>query len=220
MIKIIHGENQVASRKKLIELSDEAKKQGRMIVTLEADKIDRAKLESALLSNSLFGEEKLLIIECLHSLPKSKKKDELIDLISYASIDIILWEKKLLTKTNFKKFPNNSQNYEFKITVKLWSFLDQLNLKSFQECIVGGEEVEFVFLMIARQIRLLIQVKENQTSGIAPFTLSKLKQQVKKFDLTKLLQIHQQLYQIDQKQKQSANLLSLPAELDLLLFNM
>jgi len=228
MLKIIHGENQVASRKKLVELIEQAKKQNKEIVNLNAEKIDRAKLESALLSESLFGHEKLLVIEGLYSLPKSKKKDEFISLISSASIEIILWDKKLLTKTDLKKLPAELENYEFKITPKMWSFLDNLStnpkaknamIKLFKES-VEGDSAEFVFLMIARQIRILIQIKENNPPKMAPFMLNKLNKQAKEFSLNKLLDLHQKLYLIDQKQKQSTGLLSLESELDLFLFNM
>jgi hypothetical protein len=50
--------------------------------------------------------------------------------------------------------------------------------------------------------------------------MSKLNSQARTFSLEKLLELHQQLYQIDQKQKQSTGLLSLASELDLFLFNM
>ena len=228
MLKIIHGENQVASRKKLVELIEQAKKQNKEIVNINAEKIDRAKLESALLSESLFGNEKLLVIEGLYSLPKSKKKDEFISLISSASIEIILWDKKLLTKTDLKKLPTELENYEFKITPKMWSFLDNFStnpkaknamIKLFKES-VEGDGAEFVFLMIARQIRILIQIKENNPPKMAPFMLNKLNKQAKEFSLNKLLDLHQKLYLIDQKQKQSTGLLSLESELDLFLFNM
>ncbi len=228
MLTVIHGENQVASRHKLSDLVAAAKKQNQEIVSLEAEKLDRAKLESTLLSNSLFGNSKTLILEGLHSLPKSKKKDEFIDLISSASIDIILWEKKLITKTDFKKLPADSAVYEFKITAKLWSLLDHLTsnpkskntvLKLFKES-VESDGAEFVFLMIVRQIRMLIQVKENQPLKMAPFMLAKLSKQAREFTLEKLLELHYKLFEIDQKQKQSTGLLSLEAELDLLLFNM
>jgi len=228
MLKVIHGENQVASRKKLVEFIEQAKQQHKEVLSLSAEKLDRAKLESALLSESLFGHEKLLVIEGLYSLPKSKKKDEFIELISSASIETILWDKKLLTKTDFKKLPTNLENFEFKITPKMWSFLDTLStnpkaktsmMKLFKES-VEGDGAEFVFLMIARQIRILIQVKENKPPKVAPFMLSKLSRQAKEFSLKKLLDLHQQLYLIDQKQKQSTGLLNLEGELDLFLFNM
>lgn len=228
MLKVIHGENQVASRKKLVEFIEQAKQQNKAVINLSAEKLDRAKLESALLSESLFSNEKLLVIEGIYSLPKSKKKDEFIELISSASIEIILWDQKPLNKTNLKKLPTNLENYEFKITPKMWAFLDTLStnpktktsmMKLFQESI-EGDGVEFVFLMIARQIRMLIQIKENNPPKVAPFMLDKLKKQAKDFSLKKLLDLHQQLFLIDQKQKQSTGLLSLEGELDLLLFNM
>jgi DNA polymerase III delta subunit len=228
MLQLIHGDNQVASRKKLTELLTEFKKQNKEVFQLSAEKLDRAQLESNLLSESLFGQEKILVLDGLHSLPKSKKKDEFINLISSASIDIILWEKKLLTKTDLKKLQSDLETYEFKITPKLWTFLDKLSpnpksknalLKLFHESI-AMDGAEFIFLMMARQIRLLIQVKEGEANKLAPFMLSKLKKQAGEFSLAKLLTIHQQLYQIDTKLKQSTSLLSLEAELDLLLLNM
>jgi DNA polymerase III delta subunit len=228
MLTITHGENQVASRTKLVELTNEAKSQNKEIVTLVADKLDRAKLETALLSDSLFGQEKVLVLENLHSLPKSKKKDEFINLVSTASINLILWEKKLLTKTDLKKLPADLRNFEFKVTAKLWNFLDQLSpnpkaknslLKLCHES-VAGESAEFVFLMLARQLRLLIQIKEGAPLRLAPFMQSKLQRQAQAFSSDKLLELHHKLYQIDQKLKQSTSLLSLEAELDLFLLSM
>jgi len=228
MLKVIHGENQVASRKKLVDFIEQAKQEKKEVLNLSAEKLDRAKLESALLSESLFGHEKLLIIEGLHSLPKSNKKDEFIELISSASIETILWEKKLLSKTDLKKLPTNLENYEFKITPKMWNFLDTLStnpkkkaamLKLFKES-VESDSGEFVFLMIVRQIRILIQIKENYPPKVAPFMLTKLNKQAKEFSLEKLLKLHQELYFIDQKQKLSTGFLNLEGELDLLLFNM
>lgn len=228
MLTVIHGENQVASRSKLSQLLTEAKKHQNEIVNLEAEKLDRANLETVLLSDSLFGNSKILVLENLHSLPKSKKKDEFINLISSTSIDIILWEKKSLTKTDFKKLPTEIEVYEFKVTAKLWSLLDQLSsnpksktslLKLFHES-VANDGAEFIFLMLVRQIRMLIQVKEKQAPAMAPFMLAKLNKQAANFSLTKLLTLHQELYQIEKKQKQFSGLLSLEGELDLFLFNM
>lgn len=228
MLTLIHGENQVALRQKLTELVAVAKSKNTEIFELVADKLDRAKLETALLSNSLFGNERLLVLENLHSLPKSKKKDEFINLISSASIDIILIEKKLLSKTDLKKLPADLKSFEFKVTAKLWSLLDQLSpnqkqkadiLKLCKES-VAKEGAEFTFLMIARQIRLLLQVKEGQTQKIAPFVLGKMKKQAATFSMEQLLELHHKLYQIDQKQKQSLGFLSLEKELDLCLLSM
>jgi len=228
MITVIHGDNQVASREKLTQLLQEALQKNLEIINLEAEKLDRLQLETALLSNQLFGQDKLLVIDALHSLLKSAKKEELIKLVINASSDIILWEKKSLGKLELKKLPTNATSFEYKSSKQLWTFLDSLQSGSanknkllqllHQSC--DSESSEFVFLMLARQVRLLIQVREGGLVKLAPFMISKLQRQAKRFTLEKLLQLHQQLFMIDFKQKQSKNFLPLAAELDLWLINM
>lgn len=229
MLYLIHGDNQVASRQQLTKLLEQAKQIGQLVSSLAADKLERSTLEAALLSNSLFGESKTIVIEGIFSLPKSKKKDEFIDLITAADIDIIVWEKKSLGKLDQKKLPSNCQIFEYKVTQKLWTLLDKLQpgathqkqLLALLHESIAHESAEFVFLMLARQVRLLIQVKEHAPElKLAPFMLSKLQKQAQNFTLAQLLNLHQQLYLIDQHQKQSTSLLNLEAQLDLLVISM
>lgn len=107
MLTIIHGDNHVASRQQLTELTTQAQARGMELLSLEAEQLDRASLEAQLGSSSLFGQDKMVVIEAVHSLPKSAKKDQLIKLISDAAIDIILWEKKSLGKLELKKAANS-----------------------------------------------------------------------------------------------------------------
>ena len=227
MITIIHGENHSVSRKKLTDLISQAKTKKSEIQTLDAKNLDLAKLETALTANYLFTEEKLLIIEDLHSLPRSKKKDNFIKLIAKAEINIILWEKKQLTKTNLKKFPD-AQVFEFKISQKLWSFLDQISpdkktkkkqLTLLQE-VKKNEDPIFIMIMLARQIRMLIKAKDGGTLKGAPFMISKIKKQAQKFTMKQLLAVHKQLQELDEKIKKSELLLELGDDLDLLIINM
>lgn len=229
MLTLIHGDNQVASRQQLSDLIAAAKQAGQLIQTLEANQLDRATLEAALLGDSLFGESKTLVIEGLFSLPKSNKKDELISLISVAEIDIILWDKKSVGKLEQKKLPPQTQVQEHKISQKLWTFLDQLQpgpvhhqkLLPLLHQSIASESAEFVLLMLARQIRLLLQVKDNDPAlKLAPFMLAKLRQQAQRFSLTQLLNLHHQLYQLDQQLKRSTSLLKLEAQLDLWLLSL
>lgn len=227
MITIIHGENHSVSRKKLTDLISQAKTKKSEIQTLDAKNLDLAKLETALTANYLFTEEKLLIIENLHSLPRSKKKDNFIKLISKAEINLILWEKKQLTKTNLKKFPD-AQVFEFKVSQKLWSFLDQISpdkktkkkqLTLLQE-VKKNEDPIFIVVMLARQIRMLIKAKDGGTLKGAPFMISKIKKQAQKFTMKQLLAVHKQLQELDEKIKKSELLLELGDDLDLLIINM
>ncbi len=223
---ILHGDNIVASRKRLSQLIDQAKSDQQQIVQLEAQKLTPALLEQTLSATSLFGEEKLIIIEGLHSLPRSHRKQTLIQLLAANASNTnssswIVWEKRNLSKTMLKKFPRVKAE-EFKVNQKLWQFLDNLGSDHFNldqqlkllTTVCQQEDVHFVFLMIIRQIRLLIQAKEGHFSG-APFTIVKLRKQVHNFSLTQLLKLHQQLFLIESRLKQSHNLLDLKSELDL-----
>ncbi len=228
MLTIIHGDNHVASRQQLTELTTQAQNRGMELLSLEAEQLDRASLEAQLGSSSLFGQDKIVVIEAVHSLPKSAKKDQLIKLINDASIDIILWEKKSLGKLELKKLPSNAAIFEHKSSKQLWNLLDSLRgqrmdktatLRLLRES-CASENAEFVLVMLARQLRLLIQVKDAGAPKLAPFMLSKLKRQADSFSLSQLLQLHRQLYQLDLRLKQSRNQLPLAAELDLWLINM
>jgi len=223
---ILHGENLIASRDKLVQLISEARKKDCSIVQLDALKLSPAILEQALESKTLFGEKKLIVVEGLHSLPPSKKKRSLIQLLATIkseteSFSLVLWEKRTLTKTMLKQF-SNAKIEEYKLSKLIWQFLDglgknEINLKdqlTLLHQVLAQEDTHFIFLMIIRQVRLLIKAKEGNFSG-APFMMTKLKKQSLYFSLPQLLQLHEQLFFIDARLKESRNLLDLKSELDL-----
>jgi DNA polymerase III delta subunit len=223
---ILHGENIVKSRDRLVDLLRVQKAAGKEIVQLMAAKLTPADLESALQKTSLFGTEQLVVIEELHSLPRSKRKDQLIEIVSSANVDVILWEKRELTKPMLKKFPKANVEF-FKLTNHLFAWLDALNPKTAktqqlkllkQAQTTNGEHMCFV--MFIRQIRLLIQIKDGSTPAGPPFMISKLKNQARDFTLEQLMKIHDSLFLIDQAAKTSGSFLSLGQELDLLVLNL
>jgi len=75
MLTILHGENIVQSRKKLGDLITQNQKGRVDIKRLHAKDLSIAILEEAIGSSSLFGNQHIVIIEELHSLPASKKKN-------------------------------------------------------------------------------------------------------------------------------------------------
>ena len=234
-ITILHGEHLVASRQRLTELLDAARQQGQDVVRLEGKSLDLGKLEEVLGSSSLFGDKKLLLIEELHSLPKSKRKDQLIATIATAasdtalqdSLSLILWEKRALTATMLKAFPQ-AQVQEFKLSNQLFKWLESLSphkpskpaqLKLFHQVLVT-EDAFLCLTMLIRQVRLLIQTKDGGKPAGAPFMIAKLSKQAQNFTLDQLLKMHHSLLEIDLKQKTSGSLLSLEQELDLLLLGL
>jgi DNA polymerase III delta subunit len=227
MITILYGEHTVASRQKLIELIDLHKKQGELIERLEAKRIDPANLEMALAAQDLFGAGRVVVIEGLHSLPKSTKKNELVKQVAASTIPVILWESRDLTPTMIKQFPK-AEVLQFKLTKSTFVWLDSLSgdgthreqaVKIFHQAL-AEEDAQFLFIMLARQVRLLIQAKDGGVIKGPPFMISKLKKQAGSFAMEKLLTLHSKLLSIDLGFKTSSNNLTLAQELDLLLLTM
>lgn len=232
MITVLHGENIVQSREELIKIIDEARPAKKDVLRIEAKELTLADLEQILGNENLFGTEQLVIIEGLHSLPKSKKKDELIGHLAKikpesSTIKIVLWEKRELTPTMLKKIVPKKE-LSFKLTNQLFKWLDSLSpenktkknqLNILQSAVIDNGE-HMCFLMLIRQIRLLIQAKNGGNLKGAPFMIAKLKKQANFFDLEKLLELHKKLLKIDIAQKTSKNKLSLDRELDLLVINL
>lgn len=223
---ILYGENTVKSRERLIELVREAKQAGKDVITLTAARLTPADLESALQKTSLFGTEQLVVIEELHSLPRSSRKNQLLEIVGAANVDVILWEKRDLTKTMLKAFPKAATE-NFRLTNSLFAWLDAFSptgaktkqLQLLQQALhTNGEQMCFV--MLIRQIRLLIQVKDGGRPAGPPFMISKLAKQAKDFTLDRLLKLHEQLFVMDQAAKTSGSYLSLGQELDLLVANL
>lgn len=222
MIIILHGENTIKSRDKLVELINQFKANNQSIIRLDAKKLDIPQLEENLLKNNLFGNEEIILIEELHSLPRSNKKNELINLIANSTKDILLWEKRSLTKTMLKKFPQ-AKVEEFKLSNSLFSWLDlfnpktpiKKNLLALDQAINANGDY-MCFVMLIRQISLLIYTKDGGQPAGAPFMISKLKKQAQGFSLNQLLKIHEKLFDLDERMKSSKNYLSLAQELDVL----
>jgi DNA polymerase III delta subunit len=235
MLTIIHGENTVQSRSVLYTVIQSAQEKSQNIVRLDAKRIMLPDLENALGSNSLFTEQKLVIIDELHSLPKSKKLDELIQKIvdfmesKDTETDLVLWEKRELTATMLKKFPT-AKIQLFKLTSALFKWLDTLSgnrqpamqkqmLDLLQEAIKSDGDM-MCFVMLIRQLRFLIQAKEGTLTAGAPFMIAKVNKQAQHFTKDQLLAIHHKLLEMDIRQKTSTSDLGLGRELELLIVEM
>lgn len=234
---LLHGEQLIKSRQRLAGLIDQARADNHQITRLTSKHLTPADLEQALGSSSLFTQPETIIIEELHSLPRSKRKTALIELVGAASsranktnIDspkLILWEKRQLTPTMLKVFSQASIE-TFKASKLVFRFLEQLRgdrkgsselLQQLRQALDQDGEM-FIFTMLARQIRMLIQVKDGGRPAGPPFVIQKLSSQARTFSLPKLLQLHGQLTKIDYEMKRSKSLLSVGQRLDLILLNM
>jgi hypothetical protein len=224
---IIHGENVTHSRNKLLEIIEKAKENEVIIERLYAKEIDVAILEEKLQKSDLFGHSRMLVVEELHSLPKSSKLTKMIELLISSEMEICLWEKRQLTATMLKKF-SNATIHEFKLANSLFKWLDSLSpiasskttqLKLFQQAIIENDEY-LCFVMLIRQVRMMIQALDGGEIKGPGFVINKIRSQANQFNLQSLIKLHQHLFELDKKIKSSQNHLSLNQELEQLIIHL
>lgn len=218
---VIHGENQVQSRQKLVEIIEQAQEKQVLVERLDANQLDLPTLEEKLQKTDLFGHARMLVVEGLHSLPKSKKQSRLIQMLLEAEIQVCLWEKRQLTPTMLKKLAS-AKVYEFKLANSLFAWLDSLSpqpnskarqVKLLKTAVTDSGEY-MCLIMLARQVRMLILAKTGGEIAGPFFVVNKVKQQAGQFELAQLITLHSQLYQLDLEQKTSTNLQELAGSLE------
>jgi len=227
MTIIIHGENITESRKKLVEIIEQLQETGVLVERLDAKTIDLPILENKLQKTDLFGHSRAIIIEELHSLPRSKKLTQMVEMIANSKMQICLWEKRDLSATMLKKFPD-SKVFQYKLANSLFIWLDSLspkeNTKSSQlQLFIKAQEEQdeyLCFIMLIRQVRLLLQATNNDKIAGPSFVINKLQSQAKQFTHDQLLKLHSQLHALDKKMKTSSNILSVTQEIEQLIINL
>lgn len=219
--KILHGENQVQSRKALSEVVRQAKKDGLEVTRLSGEDLDKEKLLTAVRSQALFGGDHLVVVEDFFATFKSASKT--LKEIPLDGAQLVFWESKPLSKSSVSGLDRNFEILEFRIPVSVFKFLDSLApnnvhiaLKLLQQA-VKDDSADFILLMIARQVRLLIWAKlDPKTLKVAPWQRSRIIEQAKKWDKDKLLSFHTELLNLDRANKRSRLPEDLSASLDLL----
>ena len=227
MLTIIHGDDTASSRKYLFE-----KKQNFLDAQiLDGEKIDLTQLAQIFDGGELFVETKVVFIE--NFLTKRKKSSERNLLISslqkYATAnEIILWEGKELDKSALNQFKLASVNI-FKLPQTLFLFVDSLMPHNGQQLIrlfhqtLAATEVEMIFFMLVRQIRILLalstttQEKIDEIKRLAPWQITKLQSQTKSFTTEQLKFFYYKLFTLEKGQKTGTLSSPLVASIDFLL---
>lgn len=214
---IIHGEDIVSSYKKLTEVIESFKKNQIEVVIKEAQELDPTALRQESSSANLFGISKCLVIKNLLTGSKAKSKDVLIKIISQiVDTEVVLFENKKLTETLLKTFPK-AKVEAYNINPVIFKFMDLLRPGNTRNILTGwnrllelDHEPEYVFAMLVRQIRLLIQAKSGPSYlKMKPYPKKLITDQAVKYDLGHLLDLHRSLYEIDKKVKTGTSPLSI-----------
>lgn len=224
-VYIFFGEDIVSSRKAFLEHLEGLKRDCFEVERVNGKDLTMELLELLSSPVSLFGGKKALAIENLLAGTKSKEKDKIVEkIVSLLDCYLVIWENKDFSKSEQLKYPKNFVFKNFKLPASLFIFLDSLspnkgvnNLKNLKMALEIVDP-NFLFLMLIRQIRLLILAKDsNDLLKLAPWQKSKLQKQAKGFLEEKSVQIYQKLLKIDFNQKTSNSPFSLEHELELLI---
>ncbi len=220
MRKIVHGENQVASRQALVEEMTKAQQENSETLVFAGKKTNLSELRSALSSGSLLGKNRLAVVENLLTCPNSPEKAKILEFLKNAEFDndLILWEEKEIK--NVPALPH-FQAEIFKLSRLIFLFLESLGTKTQDQVlellkrVKEQEDPEMIFYMLVRQTRLLILARENQLAGTPEWQKRKLNQQAARFTTPRLKQLYRELLAIDFGQKTSSDPYKLSSRLDL-----
>lgn len=198
MITLIHGDNIEESRKAFVELKKKFKPQD--LREIDGKSIDLTTLAQALHSDSLFGKDRVVVIE--NALTFVAKKPKHLELLLTGEHSI-LWEGKEVPASILKYFAKADIKL-FKIPKRIFQFLDSLSPSKttpLLDLYTNLEETnipEVIFSMISKRFRQLIMVADGVTlEGMQGWQMSKLRMQAKFFDKRSLQDLYAKLLDID-----------------------
>jgi DNA polymerase III delta subunit len=220
---ILHGENQLASRKKLTFLIGSFKGE---VVRLNGLTLTLTELKQALESATLFKEKRLVVVEDFFSRRPGKDKEVIVFYLREEGWpNLIFWESKAVdgrTLAVFKK----AKIEKYDLPVLIFRFLDSFmpqnkiaNLHFFHLYLKEGSP-ELAFYLLCRLLKDLIMAADLGSQGLGglpDWKKQKLLRQAQSFGLPKLLEIYQQLLVIEYRQKTGQASLPLASQLDLLI---
>ena len=218
---VFHGDDQLASRQALNQAIKIERGRGvGEVIRLDASNLGETELRQALESHSLFGQEKLVVVD--------KLPVKLIDILAHHSglPPVFIWADKILTVRELKQLPNFTPKL-FKVPALMFKFLDALRpdhpqaILSLYLELNQSQPTEAIFYFLHRRISQLIQAKDSpQELKLADWQKARLSSQAHHFSLDQLLSLHRQLLEIDDLHKTGATILPLSHTLELFLLNL
>lgn len=205
-IFLIHGEHTLNSYNRLQEYIKRAKEKEWEIQYVEND---GKNIKDIFLGQSLFQKERLLILKEIKLINpnfiKWLKNNE-----KRLTGSVIFYHRDIISARLIKSLPKTDKVEEFKITKLIWSFLDSFfpgnvknTIKLFHE-VVKTEAVEFVFAMLARQVRDIYWAKvDPKTMEYPTWRIAKYKNLSSKFKTETLEELIDEMSQTDINAKTS-----------------
>lgn len=204
---VLHGDNTIKTYERFQGFIKEARRRG-----WEVNRIDEKSplsLPEQLTAKSLFGREAFFVVEN----PLKIDKADFVWLKSKSNDipgTLVLYHAGYLPQYIIKSLPKIHKTEEHKLPKLIWKFLDSFYPGNIKPCltllhqVAKTEPVEFVFALLARNVRDLYWVSMDESSLSYPvWRISKLKRQAKRFKNEKLKEIIKELAEADIKAKTS-----------------
>jgi len=221
MITLIHGDDMEAIETSLISLTGNAK-----LERLDGKKLKSKELEESILSESLFGENTIVVIENLF---KNLNKKDLLNLINKNAnqADVIIVEREKLNKRDLQSLKADSL-IENLLPQYYFKFLDGIYpgegrvLENYYRNLLKNMTAEQVFYSMVKRIRGLISVKSgalnhSEIKFFAPWQMGKLKRQASFWTEEELIEFYGKLFEIEKKMKSSNLPLTLEKYIDMVI---
>src|SRR4030042_2754953 len=205
-IFIIHGEHTLNSYNRLQEYIKYAREKNWEIQYIDKDVLN---IHEAFLGQSLFTKNRLIVLKDIHFLGQTfikwiKTNEKRIE------SDLIIYHRGIVSQKIIKSLPKPEKIEEFKIPKLIWGFLDSFfpsNAKNayklFHE-IIKNEAAEFVFAMLARQMRDIYWAKvDSKTMDYPSWRTGKLKNLALKYDCDTLENLIDEMSKADINSKTS-----------------
>ncbi len=224
MLTLIHGDDVLSSYKALDELK--LKYENYEKIFLDGGKLTLTEIVSASDSLSLFGLQKLIVIQNFFSGTLNKEKEEILNFLKNQKNEaqIVFWEGKEVTKTILKKYLPSAKIITCQPPQLLFKFLDSLGEKPLPSILpmlhnlLQGQEAEFILSMLIRQWRYLIIASDLGMRGFSDmpsWQAHKFISQARFFNLKDLIASYRKLLSLDLQIKSGLTSYTLAQLLDI-----
>lgn len=212
----MHGDHISASYARLLRFIEVAKGRKWRISFLDAAE----NIEEKLTNTSLFGGENFYVLRGLANLGKNffKKNSKRLQ---QAPGNLVVYHEDFISRDLLSLLPKDTKIEEFKLPASIFQFLDSFYPGNSKRTLILLREVlknepsEFVFALLARQVRDLYWAKSGGSIPYPSWRVQKLKNQAAKFSQGAIEEIIKSLSEVDIKVKTSQA--ELTSSLDLLI---
>ncbi|OGK14582.1 hypothetical protein A3H80_03455 [Candidatus Roizmanbacteria bacterium RIFCSPLOWO2_02_FULL_37_19] len=219
MITIICGDDIVKSREALVNLKKVYKEKSYELIDIDSNSVDDLR-KNILERASLFSQKRLFFI---HGVLSKKGNRDVVHQLDTQDNPILIWEDKYSDKDIKKNFPK-AKVLVFKLPQTIWKLLDNIYPRNLHtvilltRSIIDSVDENMLLYMLQKRTKELILVKSNSKHivKLAPWQITKLSSQTKKWDMNKLYKFYQKLFEIEKGTKSGSLPYSIYDALDIL----